>query len=216
MTRPLKDVGNEGSQGKLGAFAKDSCQGSAMALVTRTVGQGVVASDVLVLPNTAKAIAILEAYAVAGTSGTGQLAVVARGATLITGQCNITPTGDIAFFTTDAITLAEVTYVTVEGALITEIITVAASVGPLLANKAAKLLIAAEVLTGVVPGAVVVDYRGVTPATTEVAIDDEGTGIVFNAAQVIAGTATVTYIATPAVGTAKNSIGNLLDAEVEY
>jgi len=174
----------------------------------------VVATNVLVLPVGAKAAILVSAYATAGTV-TGNFTPVLGGAPATT-QASINAAGDIIFQATDAVTAAEVTYTTHEGQTFTEVIPVAGSTGTPLANKSAVFLISAEVTVGVATGAVTPDFRGVVPATGEAAIGDLGTDIEFNAAQVIAGSALVTYIAAPGVGVALDSIGDRLDAEVEY
>ncbi|MEE9532843.1 MAG: hypothetical protein V3W06_00360, partial [Acidimicrobiia bacterium] len=178
MSRRLRDAGDAGNQNSIGQFNELAKIGTALGLLKRFVS-GAVVTNVMVLPDDAKAGAIVSAYATVGTV-TGVLTPV-LGAPATT-QVSITANGDIVFQATDAVTAAEVTYTTPEGQLITELITVTASVGTLLAGKSAALLVSASVVTGVVPGALTVDFRGLVPATGEVVIDDTGVLINFNAA----------------------------------
>lgn len=68
------------------------------------------AVPVITLPDDAKAQTIGRVYARAGTAGTGEMTVVAPGATLASGQVQVTPSGNIAFLAADAITDVDVDY----------------------------------------------------------------------------------------------------------
>lgn len=209
-TRTIRDIINEGEQGRVGNANQFGRVGSLLAIVPRHTGQAAVASDKLVLPDNAKAAAILRCYAAAGTVK-GLMAPALSG-TPATGNCAVTPDGNIVFAAADAVTLAEATYVVAEGDVIEEVIQVASSVGTLNAGRAASVLIEAVVLTGVVAGAVGINARGTATTTAKAAINDAGTGIVFHANQVVAGTARVKYIATPGVGAGRSALGVNLDA----
>jgi len=64
---------------------------------------------VVQLPDDAKAHSISRAYVRAG-GVTGELAVVAPGVTPTTGQCAVTPAGNLAFLAADAITNVDAVY----------------------------------------------------------------------------------------------------------
>lgn len=64
----------------------------------------------LVLPDDAKALTILRAYARAGTGTAGELAVQAFGATPAAGQVAVAPNGDIVVLAADAWTDLDVVY----------------------------------------------------------------------------------------------------------
>lgn len=77
--------------------------------------------NVLRLPDDAKAAVILRATVLAVGSGAvlGELTPQAFGATPSTGQCAVTPSGDIAFLASDAATLVDVLYVPERGYVVT-------------------------------------------------------------------------------------------------
>jgi hypothetical protein len=64
----------------------------------------------LTLPDDAKALTILRAYARTATAGAGVLTVAAAGATPTTGQIAVAPNGDIVTLAADAITSLDVVY----------------------------------------------------------------------------------------------------------
>lgn len=213
MSQKVRAAGDQGNQNTIGQFNSGVRIGSALELLKRFF-TGAAATNVMVLPVGAKAATIVSAYATAGTV-TGEFTPVLGGAPATT-EVSINAAGDIVFQATDAVTAAEVNYTIHEGQTFTETIPVAGSTGTPLANKSAVFLVSAEVTVGVSTGAVTVDFRGVVPATGEAAIGDLGTDIEFNAAQVVAGSARVTYIAAPGVGVALDSVGDRLDADVNY
>jgi len=214
MARSLRDILNEGEQGKVGNANQFSYMGSMQALAPRHTGQAVVTSSVIVLPNNAKAVRVIEAFGVTGTV-TGQFTPVPQGVPATT-QVSTNPAGDIVFAAADAVTLAEVTYLIAEGQIITDLVQVVSSNATLLGNRAGRILIAASVLTGVAPGAVTPAARSAAAAATTTAkLSLSGLIVNFNAAQVVTGTASVTYVAVPSVGSALTSLGLNLDAQTQ-
>lgn len=210
MARTLRAAANSSLLPNMGAIGYSMQWGDAMTGARMSVN-GAVTSHVLTLPNQYKASMILKAYSRAGST-TGELAYVTGGAPT-TGQISTTPTGDIICATADAVTSLEVDYMTFDGPLITELVTVASSVATLNASKAAYCLISATVVTGASPGAVTPVARGTaSPSSGQAAIQDDPTKVNFNAAQVVAGTATLVYVAQGGVG---NGAGQKLKARLE-
>lgn len=208
MARSLKTIANQGDQNKLGAVFQAGRLGSAVHLIPRFF-KGTVASNVLVLPQHARAAAVLTAFATAGTSAGAKTYVA--GGTAAAGQVSINAVGNIVFNGTDAVTAAEVIYVTVEGDIIEEIVPVVSHVATPSFGRNAVLLLEAEALAGTLPGDKVVDLRGASIATTEAGLNFAGTGVVFATADAVT-SARIKYVATPGVGSQKPAIGANWDA----
>ena len=221
MSRSLRAILNEGNPNKVPAAVNSLNGGTALALLPRSVQGAPVAaagitpvanSDVLVLPENAKARAVLVAFAAAGVT-TGYLTPVAGDGAPATTNVGVSPNGDILFDNaTDDVTDAEVMYLPIEGPVVEDFVDVAASSATLLRGNRAVVLLEVEVLTGASPGAVLADERGNTPASGEAALNDTGLTVDFNAAQVVGGTARIRYIAQPGIGSAARSVGTELDA----
>lgn len=197
MSRTLLTVLDETNPNKLASALHELPLGQALDLVPKFY-RGVVASNVLVLPDGAKAAAILSCIATIGTT-INYLTPLLTNATLATLQCKVNATGDIAFFATDAVTEAEVVYVTIEGEVVTRTITVVAGtgVGALPTGDVAVLLLSATVLAGTTLGAKTVLPRAVAaPATTNVLLALNGDNIMFAVADAVT-SATVTYMRIP-------------------
>jgi hypothetical protein len=211
--RPLSTILNESSPGKLPSALQYLRVGRALSGIPRAVRSNALVANELVLDNDKKAAAILFAYARAG-GATGELAPVVGvpGA----GQVAIGPTGNILCAAADAVTDLEVVYVSHEGELVTE--TGAQVVGSAFTpafGRSVAILIAATVLTGVAPGAMAVTARASVPALGDAAADDVGL-VQFNAGNVVAGTATVTYIAFPGIGSAEVASAEKLDDLLDF
>lgn len=190
--------------------------GETLALIPRSL-RSVVTSNAIVLPNDGKAIRVISCFVVAATTGTGTYFTPTQTeAAPSTTQVGVSPTGDIVFASGDAVTLAEVVYEVCEGDVVTEVINVASSVGTLNGAKAAKKLISASVVTGVVVGPIAsIDARATaSPATGHAALQATGLTVNFNSDQVVGGTVSVTYIATPSVGSAQLSLTDRLASQV--
>lgn len=210
MSRAIRDILNEASPGKVADAMRELPMGEALALVPRTF-RGTVVSNVLVLPEDSKAIAVLAAYAIAG-SVTGRLTPVRIEATVATTQCAPNAGGDVAFFGTDAVTEAEVVYLAFEGTVFEDLIPVASNQGTLLGSRSAQVILEVEALAGTATGVFTPVARGTTPVTTQAAINDDPTLIDFAAADAVT-SARVKYIAQPGQGDAAGPVGTELDAE---
>ncbi len=200
MSRTSLEALNAANPNQLASLCQAVRLGDALGAAPMVV-RGVVASHVLVLPERFRAAAILAAFATAGTVA-GQKTPVPMATAPATTQVGITATGNVLFNAgTDVVTEAEVIYVPFQGQVIEEVITVAASLGTLNQSRKAALLLEATVVTGVTPGlALTVDYRNAAIASGEAGINLLGSGITFNAANVVAGTVRVKYIAQLGVG----------------
>lgn len=196
MARTIKDVLNESNPNKLPSGAQIAKLGSALSLEPVFLDSAV-SSDTIVLSNAAKARIGVAAFASAG-GATGALSPVSGAPAA--GQFSISPTGDFLFAAADAITQAEVSYLPVEGELITESVNVVGSSAALPSGRKAVLLIAASITVGIATGAKTVVARDSAPAAGEAAINAAGTAIAFNAADVVAGSCELTYIITPGSG----------------
>jgi hypothetical protein len=209
MGRTLKTIANQGDQNKLGAVFQAGRLGSAIALLPRFY-KGAVASHVMTLPENARARVVLAAFATAGTV-TGSMTPVPGGAPT-TGQVGITATGNIVFATADAVTAAEVYYVTWDGEIIEEIVPVVSHVATPSSGRGAALLLSATATTGGVVGNKTVDFRGAAIATGEAGINLLGTGVTFATADTVT-QARIKYVATPGVGVGKPAIGANWDTD---
>lgn len=116
MARTLQTVLNEGNPNKLPAACREVNLGNALAHV-RTAKVEVV-SNVATLPAGGKALLFVGGFATAGTT-TGALVPANLGATLATGQVAPNAAGNLAFFAADAVTAAEVTYISFESEAVT-------------------------------------------------------------------------------------------------
>lgn len=208
--RPLRDVLNECNANKLPSAGQALKLGNAIALCPMFI-TGTVTSHLLALPTTQKAIAVLFAFAQAGAS-TGQKTPIATGAAPAAGQVGVSPTGDIQFNAADAVTSADVVYMSAEGEIFTETLPVAANVATPLQDKRALILLSATAVTGGTVGAKTVDFRAAALAATEAGVTLTGT-IGFAAADAVT-SATVTYIAKPGVGVAAAPVAELLATDI--
>lgn len=216
MARSIQTILDESNPNKAPDALHGVKAGTALAAVPRFV-VGTVTSHVLTLPNNAKAAAVISAYSRAGTL-TGQLTPVKNAAAVATTQVGINPAGNILFATADAVTSAEVVYMPQEGDLVTETIPVTSGgIGSPLASKNAIRLISANLVTGSSTGAKTVVARGSSPSAGEACLGNTGT-ILFNSTDAGAsgGTATVTYIACPGVGSATPSLASRLATDANY
>lgn len=196
MTRSALAALNEANPNKLPTLLQTLPLGQLANLAAKSI-KAAVASNVIVLPNEAKAKWILSAFATAGTV-TGFMTSVQSSATLATTQVKVDAKGDIAFFATDAVTAAEVTYIAVEGDVVTETVVVTAGTG--VANSLlidAAQLIAATVTAGTSLGAKTVVARAASaPSAGNVNLDLDSKVIRFAVADAVTA-ATVTYVRRP-------------------
>lgn len=207
MSRSTREVLNEGNQNKLGAALNVLPMGEAIALVPRTF-RGPVVGDVLVLPEVAKASAILAAYGEGGTDGykTPQ----ATGTLLVAGQVAPNGGGDVEFDNADAIVTGEVQYLAYEGPIIEDLIVPVVNQGTFLGLRIAGVLLSVEVLAGATTGFFAIVTRGTAPAGGQASIGIIPTIIDFNAADVVT-SVRVRYVAQPGVGSTAQAVGLSLD-----
>jgi hypothetical protein len=215
--RALRDILNEASPGKLPSAMQSLAVGRAFVGTPRMIRDATVAAapaDTIVLPNAARAAYLFGGYARAGGT-TGLLTAIQAGVPAVT-QISITPDGNLVMAAADAVTDAEAYYVAHEGDLVVEtgVDVVAGVLTPAFA-RSAVCLIEATVVTGVIPGAKAITARGGAPAAGNAAIGDLGT-ILFNAADIVNGTATVTYIAYPGLGNAEEATAEKLDNLLDF
>jgi len=211
MSRSLRTVLNESNPNKISDAMKAVRVGDALAVLPRRIAAAVVA-HVLVLPEDAKAAVILQCLVTAG-GVTGRFTAVSADATPATTECGVNAAGNIQFLAADAVTLAEVVYVPMEGGVVEDLLPVAADVGTFLQSRKAQQLLAVTATAGGAPGVkTLVTLRGATPAAGSCAINLLGTGVVFAAADAITA-CTARYVAQPGVGGAPGPIGSVLDAQ---
>lgn len=195
MARKLQDVLNEANPNKLPTALQIAKIGNVVDLAPKFF-KGAVASNVMVLPSDAKAVAILSALRTAGTV-VGYATPIATNGTLATNQVKVNATGNIEFFGTDAVTAAEVTYVTVEGDVVTDTIPVVAGTGIGTLDTDAVLLLSATVVAGTSLGAKTVLARAESaPAAGNVNQGLTANQVRFAVADAVT-SATVTYVAKP-------------------
>lgn len=211
INRPLRDALNEANPNKIPTALQVVRVGDFIGGGTRYV-RGTVASNTLTLPAGAKAMLLQGGFNIAGTGGVGVIDVVAEDATLASGQAQVSPAGDIAFFAADAITEAEVYYTALEAEPITVDITVVAATGVgALTPRAGLRLVAAEALTGTVTGVATVIARAGTPASGQAALSANGENVQFLIADAVT-SARLTYIPQPGFGPTPASAAVRADA----
>jgi hypothetical protein len=215
MVDTFKDGLNRGNQNDLGALAQGVHLGNALGQAARTVSVAV-ASDAATLPDNAKALALIEVFATAGTTP-GRKTIVAAETAPSAGEAAVGPTGDVLFNAADAVTAAVITYTSVEGAVISEQIQVAAAgTGTLLQSRQAQKLLSASLDAGTVAGTKAIIARGdAAPATGQARLNLDGVTVEFLAADVGASpvTATITYLAVPGTGGTLSSVSDALGSQ---
>jgi hypothetical protein len=217
MTRSLKKVLDEANPNKVPSALQEYQAGKAFELIPRYV-RGTVSSDVLELPEEARAAQVLAAHAIAGSATgyvTPQTPEAGAGSA---GQCAVTPDGNVIFNSTDAVTDAEVWYVPREGEIFEETVDVTAGgAATLLQSRQAVLLLEAELLDGSSPGSKTIVARGSSPSAGEAALDTDGLGVSFASADVGSSSqrVRVKYYAQPGTTGAPDAAGARLDSQVE-
>lgn len=203
MGRPLREVGNEGNPNKLGVFSQSVKMGSALQLTAATVS-ATGFTDILVLPENAKATAVVSAFVTAGTTTGAKTPVIGAPATT---QVAVNEDGDILFnVATDEVTAAEVVYTTVEGSIV-ESAGIVVSGALLLPNSDKARVIISATVDG---NARTVLARAAAPSAGETSVSLLGTTILFNAAD-DGGSAVVRYVQFPTV-----SVSDALVADVDF
>lgn len=214
MTRALETVLDEANPNKMDSAQQLLKAGQAYGQIAM-FKSGAVTSNKMALPEGQKATQITRAYSRAGTL-TGYLTPVAPETVPTTGQVAVNANGDIVTAAADAVTQLEVEYIPVEGQILEDTVAVAASVATLPQSRRGQVLVSVSVVTGVIPGAKTVVARGTAaPTAGNCALSVLGTTVVFNAADVVAGTALIRYAAVPGVGSGvEDTIANKLLSQV--
>ncbi len=124
--------------------------------------------EVIALPVDAKAAFVFRATGKTGTT-TGEFAPQAYGTTPSTGQCAVSPCGDIAFLGSDATGLLDVYYLPEQGEVYEATFTVASNAIVLPTDIASrvKLLMEAEVTAGTGTGKKIVQVPSGSAASTD-------------------------------------------------
>lgn len=214
MGRLLRAALNESNPNKLPSAGQAVLLGDALALSTATLASAV-ASDTIVLPDTAKAMQVISCFVTAG-GATGFFAPALLGVAPAAGEVGVSPAGDVVFNAADAVTAAEVTYLAIEGEVFSETLPVAGSLALIPQSKTARALLACDLTVGIAPGVKTVVLRGSAPAAGEAAISADGIQIDFNAADVVAGSCVVTYVAFPGSGESTDSLSARLASSVDF
>jgi hypothetical protein len=171
------------------------------------------ASLSITLPDDAKAAILLRGYMRTGTAGVGELTVdVAQTGTATdpgSGHVGISPSCDLVFHGADVPTLVDIDYIPAKYDVMeftlpfaTSSVTIPSLTpstnqqvnagGPPGGKVLAMYLLEAEVITGTVPGKVIVDGPGTATASGHADLDAPKTHVIFNVAQAgAAGTARV-------------------------
>ncbi len=194
MSRTLRSVLNESNPNKISDALRSLPVGEALTLLPR--------AEVVSLVSGVAALSVpaIELISVWGrTTGAYATLIKPEGAPGA-GEACADAMGNLAYNVADQV--VEVVYLAAEGVIVTETIQVAASLGTLLGGKSAVKLLSATVLTGTVLGAKTVVARSTASALGQASLNDPSTGIVFNAGDVVAGTATVSYVSRPSTAVA--------------
>lgn len=154
------------------------------------------------LPDKAKALTILRAYARNGTV-VGEYTPAAANATPTTGQIAVTPSGDIAVLGADAPTNMDVHYLPVRGDVLEVILPVVAGVLTIPAPVAAAgvmFLLEAESLAGAsVAKKIILAPAAALPAAGRACLSTDRTTVLFNNATDAVTSARVKLLVTPAI-----------------
>ncbi len=201
--RTVRGLLNEANPNKLEVGFALLPMGEAMGLLARSVRAVGMVAGVVPLPDNEKACAIVKAFAVDGATGPLTIVEGVPGA----GEVAVTPNGDVLTLVADAITELELTYQAREGCVVEETVDVVASVATPLGARRIGVLLEVEVVAGATPGVLAVGVRGAAPgAGVNATVTFPGLGVTFAAADVVAGTARLKYIAQPGEGTAPASV----------
>lgn len=206
MARILRDALNEANPNKIASALQQLQCGSAFGVAPMFV-KGAVTSNVLVLPDNAKAAFGLVALATAAGSVAGVKTFTTG--VVATTEFAINGAGNIVFFGTDAVTAAEVYYIPAQGEVFEETVVVDSSTGTFTASRGAVVLLEAEVVDGLIPGSKTISARSATPGAGAVALSLVGTTVAFNAADVVSGTARLKYVVTPGTGSTTSLLDKL-------
>lgn len=211
MSRSLRAIINEGSQGKVGAALQQSRLGQGLGVVPRTVRLAV-ASHIMTLPENARCARILRGYKTAADTPGEVTPLVSNASLSSAGDAAPNAIGNILFLAGDAVTQAEIVYVPYEGEIVEDIVDVVSDDATLLSSRAAQLLLEAEGLAGSIASKTVVARNTTSPTAGQASLLANGTTVRFAAADSVT-RARVRYIALPGVGGQPGPFGTDLDAE---
>lgn len=191
MSSNLREALNEGNLNRVDAMLQAARLGDVAANTTRQILNQTVtgAGTRIALAEDRKAIAVVAGFDI--TNGV-LLTPAPIGSAVGAAGISVHPNGDISFHGADNIAAADVLYVSPD-AEVEEfaVVAVVASVATIPQTKRAWVLTVVEILTGidvqVINGAGIA-IRGSAPADNTVALNAAGTGVVFNAGDVVTGT----------------------------
>lgn len=125
------------------------------------------AVTVVKLPDDAKAAQLQRVYIRAGSGGVGEAAVQAVNATPTSGQCAITPSGDIAFVLADAPTSVDAVYTPFRGESVERVLPVSSNAAAIPADLLGRVMYMteAEVLAGSGTGKRIVEAPSASAAS---------------------------------------------------
>lgn len=190
MSSNLREALNEGNLNRIDAMSQRVALGDCLQCVPRIVMNGTVAANRMVLPDEAKAIAVLKAHNITGS--TGMTIEPLMGTTPAAGEIAVAPNGDLEFAAADGVAAADVCYVTPDADVVEwAVVPVVASVATLPQSRRAWILIEVEILTGIdlqVINGASINARAAAPADNTANLGNAGTTVVFNAGDVVAGT----------------------------
>lgn len=212
--RPLREALNEANPNKIPNALRVAAIGNALHGLTRYYKGTCNASGILVLPDEAKAMFLVRAHLLSGTGTLGEK-VITVPETAPAGATNaaISAGGNVAFNGADATSVGEIWYQAFEAQPVTLTLSAVSSIATLPGDNRGVLLVAAEVLSGVSPGAVAVLARGATATSGNAALTRAGATIAFNSAQVVNGLVSVTLIQAPGLGDEGASTGERTDTD---
>lgn len=218
MASTVKEELDRANPGNLADLLRLAKLGKALEQTAPRTEAATVTANIATLTRPARTL--LSVFITAAGANTGE-ADISKKETIppAAGDCAINEDGNLLFAAADVVTACEVTYIPVEGDLITESIPVTAGgVGTFVNSKRCIQIVSASLVApAATPGAKTPVARGTLVgalAAGECAVQLGGTTIQFVAAEAAAAcTATVSYYAFPGVGTgAEDTIGDRVDA----
>ncbi len=188
----LKDSLNNAHPNNLPDSLRALGLGDIIACTPRVVMNAAVnvANDRVELPEGAKALAVLKAHDI--TNGQGMIPEPLMGTVPAAGEIGVAPNGDLVCAAADNVTALDACYVSPDADVVefTEV-PVVASAAVLPSSRRAWILLEAEITAGVDPQTINgtgINARGAAPADNTANLSNDGTGVVFNAGDVVNGT----------------------------
>jgi hypothetical protein len=202
MSRTLRSALNEANPNKIADGLRALPVGEALGLIPGNIVVNPVAGVVKMPVPCLQAIGAWDRTAgVALTQGPDNVPAGAGGyAQMADGSVTVDP----------ACLQAEILFLAAEGTVVTETLQVVASAATFLSGKHGVIVTAASVTAGLALGPKTTALRGTAPAAGTVALNGAGNGVAFNAADVVNGQATVSYVARPT-----RSVAEALNGQTE-